>query len=184
MPASRINPNPPIATLSRISRGMNDQSGRSTRLASRLALLGIVLTLALTAILIACGGDSSGSGGEDRTPTRSQPADAGESPGKGISNGPAVTPLAEPEATQEANPDPTRRGIFGTGSQSTAGQEATEEPTSVATDREALVALYNVTDGPNWKYANWLRDAPLGEWGASPPTTTGALQSCGSAGTS
>ena len=32
-------------------------------------------------------------------------------------------------------------------------------------DRSALVALYNVTDGPNWvDNTNWLTDAPLGEW--------------------
>ena len=33
------------------------------------------------------------------------------------------------------------------------------------TDREALVALYNATNGENWEYSkNWLSDAPLGEW--------------------
>ena len=32
-------------------------------------------------------------------------------------------------------------------------------------DREALVALYNATDGANWtNNANWLSDAPIGEW--------------------
>ena len=32
-------------------------------------------------------------------------------------------------------------------------------------DRAALVALYEATDGPNWKNSeNWLTDAPLGEW--------------------
>ena len=32
-------------------------------------------------------------------------------------------------------------------------------------DREALIALYNATDGPNWRrQANWLTDAPLGDW--------------------
>ena len=36
---------------------------------------------------------------------------------------------------------------------------------SDATDRAALVALYNATDGPNWaNNTNWLSDAPLGEW--------------------
>ena len=55
---------------------------------------------------------------------------------------------AEGEATQEAgDPEPTRG------------------PTSVATDREALVALYNATDGPNWdSNYDWLSDAPLDEW--------------------
>ena len=32
-------------------------------------------------------------------------------------------------------------------------------------DREALIALYNSTDGPNWRVStNWLSDRPLGEW--------------------
>jgi len=36
---------------------------------------------------------------------------------------------------------------------------------SAATDRTALVALYEATDGPNWlNNDNWLTDAPLGEW--------------------
>ena len=36
---------------------------------------------------------------------------------------------------------------------------------SVETDREALVALYNAAGGENWVgSANWLSDAPLGEW--------------------
>ena len=38
--------------------------------------------------------------------------------------------------------------------------------TPVATDdRDALVALYNATDGPNWSdNSNWLSDRPIGEW--------------------
>ena len=36
---------------------------------------------------------------------------------------------------------------------------------TVASDRAALVALYNATDGPNWSNnTNWLSNAPLGEW--------------------
>ncbi len=35
----------------------------------------------------------------------------------------------------------------------------------VASDREALVALYHATDGPNWHLStNWLSDKPLDEW--------------------
>ena len=34
-----------------------------------------------------------------------------------------------------------------------------------ATDRAALVALYNATDGANWRNNhNWLSNAPMGEW--------------------
>ena len=44
-------------------------------------------------------------------------------------------------------------------------ERATAEPTSPETDREALVVLYNATDGPNWEdNESWLSDAPLGEW--------------------
>ena len=33
------------------------------------------------------------------------------------------------------------------------------------TDRDVLIALYNSTDGPNWRNNdNWLSDAPIGEW--------------------
>ena len=35
----------------------------------------------------------------------------------------------------------------------------------LASDRAVLVALYNTTDGPNWKNKQyWLSDKPLGEW--------------------
>ena len=46
----------------------------------------------------------------------------------------------------------------------TAGEAAGDALVTV-TDRAALVALYNATDGPNWvDNTNWLTDAPLGEW--------------------
>ena len=36
---------------------------------------------------------------------------------------------------------------------------------SAETDREALVALYNATNGENWTISDkWLSDAPFGEW--------------------
>ena len=36
---------------------------------------------------------------------------------------------------------------------------------SIETDREALVALYNAADGPNWSSnTNWLSEEPIGEW--------------------
>ena len=37
--------------------------------------------------------------------------------------------------------------------------------TSSETDREALVAFFNATGGPNWhNNNNWLSDVPIGEW--------------------
>ncbi len=38
-------------------------------------------------------------------------------------------------------------------------------PPTMTSDRLALVALFNATDGPNWRDgAGWLTDAPIGEW--------------------
>ena len=62
-----------------------------------------------------------------------------------------------------AEPSPTPRATTG----------PSMAQTSPETDREALVALYNATGGPNWDSSgNWLRDVPIGEWLASPQTTT------------
>ena len=42
---------------------------------------------------------------------------------------------------------------------------ATPEPAVVETDRAALVALYEATEGANWtSNDNWLSDRPIGEW--------------------
>ena len=48
----------------------------------------------------------------------------------------------------------------------TAERTDTSEPTTTPeTDREALIALYNATGGPNWSNnTNWLSDAPLDQW--------------------
>ena len=41
-------------------------------------------------------------------------------------------------------------------------------------DREALIALYNATDGPNWSHSNnWLSDEPLDAWYGVSTTTEG-----------
>ena len=42
---------------------------------------------------------------------------------------------------------------------------ADEPEPPMSQDRDALVALYNATDGPNWNMgANWLGDTPLDQW--------------------
>ena len=41
---------------------------------------------------------------------------------------------------------------------------ATPESTEVASDRAALIALYNATGGANWRRNNWLSNQPLGNW--------------------
>ena len=100
-----------------------------------MTLLSVVLALALTAALAACGSDEpSGVTGPDRTAS---------TPGSG--DAPTATDAPRPTATRPPLP--------------------TIGPTSAETDREALVALYNATDGENWDgSANWLSDAPLGGW--------------------
>ena len=55
------------------------------------------------------------------------------------------------------------------GSAGPDSERATDAPpmaqTSPETDREALVALYNATGGPNWSSNdNWLSDVPVSEW--------------------
>ena len=48
---------------------------------------------------------------------------------------------------------------------SAAEEDAPEEDEPPPSDRAALVALYNATDGFNWtNNANWLSDAPIGQW--------------------
>ena len=118
-----------------------------TRMTRYITLLSFVLALALTAALAACGSDEpSGVTGPDRTAstpteTPASPARTPTTPGSGAA--PTATDAPEP-ATATAPP-------------AASG--------SAETDREALVALYNATDGENWNRSdNWLSDAPLGEW--------------------
>ena len=121
----------------------------STRTTRYVTLLSVVLALALTAALAACGSDEpSGVTVPDRTAstpteTPTSPARTPSTPGSG----------AAPTATDAPRPTATRPPLPAIG------------PTSAKTDREALVALYNATDGENWSAsANWLSDAPLDEW--------------------
>ena len=66
--------------------------------------------------------------------------------------------------------EPTTSGTSGTTATSGATAFPTRTPLgpapgSVATDREALVAVYNALGGADWEeQENWLTDAPLGEW--------------------
>ena len=72
---------------------------------------------------------------------------------------------AEP-TTESAEPSPTPRVT-------TAAPIA---QTSPETDREALIALYNATDGPNWKdNDDWLSDAPINEWHGVTTDSTGRV---------
>ena len=65
-------------------------------------------------------------------------------------------------------PTPTAAAVTPT---PTIPPQQTATPTPAASvgseqsDRAALVALYNATDGPSWRHnTNWLSDVPLDEW--------------------
>ena len=53
------------------------------------------------------------------------------------------------------------------------------EPPASTDDRDALVALYNATDGPNWtNNTNWLSDRPIGEWYGVTTDAYGRITTC------
>ena len=100
----------------------------TTRTTRYVTLLSVVLALALTAALAACGSDEqSGGTGPDRT---------------------ASTPTETP-ASPARTPTTT-----GSGDAPTATDAPATAPPAASgfaeTDREALAALYNATDGENW----------------------------------
>ena len=104
--------------------------------------LGVAVLLAALLALAACGGNGDGG----RTPAgqaTTQPSSAGATPDPAGSSTSTVEPAASPTSTVRPPLDAT----------------------SAETDREALVALYNATDGESWQRSdNWLSDAPIGEW--------------------
>ena len=129
-----------------------------THIAKWLTLLSVVLALALTAALAACGTDEpSGVTVPDRT--ASTPTETPASPART----PTTTGSGDTTTATEAPvPATTTVPPTATDAPATAPPAASG---SVETDREALVALYNSTDGENWYGSgNWLSDAPLGEW--------------------
>ena len=87
----------------------------------------------------------------------------------GGSDEPTDGPSSERATDEPETPDSPRRTPTTTGSgdaptATDAPAVATAPPAasgSVETDQEALVILYNATDGENWDgSANWLSDAP------------------------
>ena len=104
----------------------------------------LLAILLLAAALGGCGEDSTESAADRAT----RPPET------------ATTVVATSEA-EAADPASTQ----GAGVTPAAAPTSAFGPTSAETDREALIALYNATDGENWtRNSNWLSDAPLGEW--------------------
>ena len=102
------------------------------------------LRLLLPLLLLACGGSD-------------EPAD-------GLSSERATDEPESRASSGQTPPDPTTESA-----EPSPTPKATAVPplaqTSPETDREALIALYNATGGPNWSgNYNWLSDVPIGEW--------------------
>ena len=134
-------------------------------LAPRIVLAKCSLVLLVLAMSLACGvvsdtdnsAESESAGVVAATPT---PADTpGAETTKGVVTSTAIaSETSEPEASTEG-PVPT------TVAASTPAGAAIRTDASVETDRDALVALFNATNGPNWtNNDNWLSDQPLGQW--------------------
>ena len=86
---------------------------------------------------------------------------AGASVAWSSSNPPVAAVDASGLATAAGNGSATVRAT--SGAASGTATVSVEVPDTL--EREALVALYNATDGPNWTNSdNWLTDAALGEW--------------------
>ena len=69
------------------------------------------------------------------------------------------------EADPEVEPAPPVAGAAEPADRQAREAMPAPDSTSAETDREALIALYNATDGTNWtNNDNWLTDKPLNEW--------------------
>ncbi len=74
---------------------------------------------------------------------------------------PADTPLPPQPAAEP--PTPVAPAVTPTAADGRV--QPRPSPISLGVDREALVALYEATDGPNWtNNANWLSNEPLDAW--------------------
>ena len=109
----------------------------------------LVAALIIALALAACGGgDAADSGGEGAGSTsRAEATDRLLPNRRPRSRTPRIHHAAGSWAAAAARPPSTEEG------------EATPE-----TDREALIALYNATDGENWYHDNWLTGEPLDQW--------------------
>ena len=123
----------------------------------RLFLEIFALALLLPLLLLACGGSDDPADGPSSERATAEPTDMPDStrataePEGRASSGETT---AEP-TTENDEPPPTP----------TATARPPMAQTSPETDREALIALYNATGGPDWRInRNWLTDVPVGEW--------------------
>ena len=118
-----------------------------------------VFALALILLLLACGGSDEPTDGPASERATAAPTDlpdserATDEPEGRASSGQttaAPTPKATAAPTPKATAAPTPKAI---------AAQTSPEP-----DREALVALYNATGGPNWDRISWPSYWPISEW--------------------
>ena len=136
----------------------------------RLFLGIFVLALLLPMLLLACGGSDEPADEPSSERATVEPTDLPIS--ERVTDEPTEMPnseraTGEPEgnaSSGQAAPEPTTPSA-----EPSPTPRATARPpmaqTSAKTDREALIALYNATGGPNWiNNYNWLTDAPIYQW--------------------
>ena len=124
-------------------------------------------------LLLACGGSDEPTDGPASERFTAEPTDVPDSQRATDEPETPASPARTPSTPGSGDaPAATDAPSGVTGPDRTASTPAAATATvppaasgSDETDREALVALYNATNGENWNgSANWLSDAPLGEW--------------------
>ena len=136
----------------------------------------LLVTLLMAATAMACGdpepvaptATSPSMTGRDATPTSAEVAPTPTLTPVAVV--PTSTPLPTPTAAPTSTPVPTATAVpTAIPPTRTAVPVVVVAVTPVAVEylpnREALVALYNATDGDNWRHNdNWLSNKPIGEW--------------------
>ena len=128
----------------------------------RLFLGIFALALLLALLLLACGGSDEPTDGPASSRATAEPTDVPDSERATDEPETPVSPGRTPSTTGSGAAPTTTDTLVPATAATTAPPAASG---SAETDREALAALYNATDGENWSVSdNWLSDAPLGEW--------------------
>ena len=126
----------------------------------RVLLSAFALLLA-SVLLLACGSDELMEGPDSERPTRRPTSEAAPEPTTRALSGRATAQNGQPTAITEPTPEgpPCNRREPG------AAAVLSPAQTSPETDREALIALFNATDGESWDRSNtWLGRGDIGGW--------------------
>ena len=90
---------------------------------------------------------------------------ASDAPTSTPTSTPTITVTATPTSTPTITATATSTPTVTTTPTSGPTPTPTITPTAATTERGALVALYNATDGANWKHNdNWLTNEPISTW--------------------